>query len=72
MSASVVLTSLPRDAHQALADAEAIDTGKGMNDIVLRQLPFTFIASNAKLLFSTYISVFQKKVWQHPYIVFQT
>ncbi|CBF85511.1 protein atg12 [Aspergillus nidulans FGSC A4] len=28
MSASVVLTSLPRDAHQALADAEAIDTGK--------------------------------------------
>jgi ubiquitin-like protein ATG12 len=36
MSASVVLTSLPRDAHQALADAEAIDTGKGMNDMVLR------------------------------------
>jgi len=30
MSASVVLTSLPRDAHQALADAENIDTGKGM------------------------------------------
>ncbi|THC90965.1 hypothetical protein EYZ11_009573 [Aspergillus tanneri] len=29
MSASVVLTSLPRDAHQALADAEAMDTGKG-------------------------------------------
>ncbi|KAL4743921.1 ubiquitin-like protein ATG12 [Aspergillus similis] len=28
MSASVILTSLPRDAHQALADAEAIDTGK--------------------------------------------
>ncbi|KAL5336675.1 ubiquitin-like autophagy protein Apg12-domain-containing protein [Aspergillus crustosus] len=28
MSASVVLTSLPRDAHQALADAEAVDTGK--------------------------------------------
>lgn len=28
MSASAVLTSLPRDAHQALADAEAIDTGK--------------------------------------------
>lgn len=30
MSASVVLTSLPRDAHQALADAEAVDTGKSM------------------------------------------
>lgn len=29
MSASVVLTSLPRDAHQAMADAEAVDTGKG-------------------------------------------
>lgn len=29
MTASVVLTSLPRDAHQALADAEAIDAGKG-------------------------------------------
>ncbi|KAL4922455.1 ubiquitin-like autophagy protein Apg12-domain-containing protein [Aspergillus aurantiobrunneus] len=28
MSASVVLTSLPRDAHQALMDAEAVDTGK--------------------------------------------
>ncbi|KAL4971136.1 ubiquitin-like protein ATG12 [Aspergillus stella-maris] len=28
MSASVVLTSLPRDATQALADAEAVDTGK--------------------------------------------
>ena len=31
MSASVVLTSLPRDAHQALADAEAVDTGKSMD-----------------------------------------
>lgn len=30
MSASVVLSSLPRDAHQALTDVEAIDTGKGM------------------------------------------
>lgn len=30
MSASVVLTGLPRDAHQALADVEALDTGKGM------------------------------------------
>lgn len=29
MTASVMLTSLPRDAHQALADVEAIDTGKG-------------------------------------------
>lgn len=30
MSASVMLTSLPRDAHHALADAENIDTGKGV------------------------------------------
>ena len=29
MSASVMLTGLPRDAHQALADVEAIDAGKG-------------------------------------------
>ncbi|RAH40839.1 ubiquitin-like protein ATG12 [Aspergillus brunneoviolaceus CBS 621.78] len=28
LSASVVLTGLPRDAHQALADAEAVDKGK--------------------------------------------
>ncbi|KAL6238829.1 ubiquitin-like protein ATG12 [Aspergillus navahoensis] len=38
MSASVVLTSLPRDAHQALADAEAIDIGKGM-DVTVRFQP---------------------------------
>lgn len=30
MAASVVLTGLPRDAHRALADAEAIDMGKGI------------------------------------------
>ena len=29
MTASVLLTGLPRDAHQALADVEAIDAGKG-------------------------------------------
>lgn len=29
MTASVMLTGLPRDAHQALADVEAIDAGKG-------------------------------------------
>ncbi|OAX77308.1 ubiquitin-like protein ATG12 [Emergomyces africanus] len=28
MSASIVLTSLPKDAHQALADVDAIDSGK--------------------------------------------
>lgn len=28
MTASVMLTALPRDAHQALADVEAIDAGK--------------------------------------------
>lgn len=33
MAASVVLTGLPQDAHRALADAEAIDTGKGMYSI---------------------------------------
>ncbi|KAJ5168576.1 Ubiquitin-like protein ATG12, partial [Penicillium canariense] len=29
MTASVMLTGLPRDAHRALADVEAIDAGKG-------------------------------------------
>ncbi|OJD28080.1 ubiquitin-like protein ATG12 [Blastomyces percursus] len=28
MSASIVLTALPKDAHQALADVDAIDSGK--------------------------------------------
>ncbi|KAK2744258.1 Ubiquitin-like protein [Myotisia sp. PD_48] len=30
MSASVMLTGLPKDAHQALTEVEAIDSGKGM------------------------------------------
>jgi len=29
LTASVMLTGLPHDAHQALADVEAIDAGKG-------------------------------------------
>lgn len=33
MTASVMLTGLPRDAHQALADVEAIDAGKGKSQI---------------------------------------
>lgn len=34
MSASVVLSSLPRDAHKALADVEAVDVGKGESNFV--------------------------------------
>lgn len=34
MSASVVLSSLPRDAHKALADVEAVDTGKGKHSLL--------------------------------------
>lgn len=43
LSASVVLTGLPRDAHQALADAEAFDSGKGTIErtIQLRRGPLT-------------------------------
>ena len=41
MSASVVLTSLPRDAHQALADAEAVDTGKGKCNSWIIMFPST-------------------------------
>lgn len=44
MTASVMLTGLPRDAHQALADVEAIDAGKGMNyrqsGIIVASFPF--------------------------------
>jgi hypothetical protein len=39
MTASVMLTGLPRDAHQALADVEAIDAGKGMTSLVLFNAP---------------------------------
>ena len=35
MSASVVLTGLPQDAHQALADVDAIDSGKGESMAIL-------------------------------------
>lgn len=46
MSASVVLTGLPQDAHRALADAEAIDVGKGVYRLklsILLAMTFTFI-----------------------------
>lgn len=39
MAASVVLTGLPKDAHQALTDVEAIDSGKGMR----LSLPITML-----------------------------
>lgn len=41
MTASVMLTGLPRDAHQALADVEAIDAGKG-GDLLLRIITSSF------------------------------
>lgn len=39
MTASVMLTGLPRDAHQALADVEHIDNHKGMRPIFHVQPP---------------------------------
>lgn len=39
MTASVMLTGLPRDAHQALADVEHIDNHKGMHPIFHAQAP---------------------------------
>lgn len=33
MTASVILTNLPRDASQALADVEALDDKKGMDTL---------------------------------------
>jgi ubiquitin-like protein ATG12 len=34
MTTSVMLTNLPRDAHQALADVESIDSGKGKTPLL--------------------------------------
>ncbi|PLB55310.1 autophagy-related protein 12 [Aspergillus steynii IBT 23096] len=66
MSASVVLTSLPRDAHQALADAEAIDTGKVT--VRFQPLPAAPILKNrvfkisASQKFETVIKFLRKKL----------
>lgn len=39
MSASVVLTSLPKNATQALREAEAVDDRKGMYCVFFQKLP---------------------------------
>jgi ubiquitin-like protein ATG12 len=46
MSASVMLTNLPRDAHQALADVERIDSGKGIHHLPYPQWPSGFWTGN--------------------------
>lgn len=33
MSASVILTNLPKDASEALGEVEALDRGKGMDSV---------------------------------------
>ncbi|RAK95001.1 ubiquitin-like protein ATG12 [Aspergillus ibericus CBS 121593] len=66
MSASVVLTSLPRDAHQALADAEAVDTGKVT--VRFQPLPSAPILKNrvfkisASQKFETVVKFLRKKL----------
>ncbi|KAL2012318.1 hypothetical protein VTN00DRAFT_5036 [Thermoascus crustaceus] len=66
MSASVVLTGLPRDAHQALADAEAIDTGKVT--VRFQPLPSAPILKNrvfkisASQKFETVVKFLRKKL----------
>ncbi|OJJ86182.1 ubiquitin-like protein ATG12 [Aspergillus glaucus CBS 516.65] len=66
MSASVVLTSLPRDAHQALADAENIDTGKVT--VRFQPLPSAPILKNrvfkisASQKFETVVKFLRKKL----------
>ncbi|KAG2414334.1 hypothetical protein HFD88_003525 [Aspergillus terreus] len=66
MSASVLLTSLPRDAHQALADAEAIDTGKVT--VRFQPLPSAPILKNrvfkisASQKFETVVKFLRKKL----------
>ena len=39
MTASVILTNLPKDASQALADVEALDDRKGTTTRLSSQLP---------------------------------
>ncbi|PLB39638.1 ubiquitin-like protein ATG12 [Aspergillus candidus] len=66
MSASVVLTSLPRDAHQAMADAEAVDTGKVT--VRFQPLPSAPILKNrvfkvsASQKFETVVKFLRKKL----------
>ncbi|KAL2217433.1 autophagy protein Apg12 [Thermoascus aurantiacus ATCC 26904] len=66
MSASVVLSGLPRDAHKALADAEAIDTGKVT--VRFKALPSAPILKNqvfkisASQKFETVVRFLRKKL----------
>ncbi|KAL1847893.1 Ubiquitin-like protein [Paecilomyces lecythidis] len=66
MSASVVLTGLPRDAHQALADVEALDTGKVT--VRFQPLPSAPILKNrvfkisASQKFETVVKFLRKKL----------
>ncbi|QKX58757.1 uncharacterized protein TRUGW13939_05884 [Talaromyces rugulosus] len=66
MAASVVLTGLPQDAHRALADAEAIDTGKVTvrfhplpSAPILRKAVFKISASQK---FETVVNFLRKKL----------
>ncbi|KAF3388409.1 Ubiquitin-like protein ATG12 [Penicillium rolfsii] len=56
MTASVMLTGLPRDAHQALADVEAIDAGKAP---ILKNRVFKISASQK---FETVVKFLRKKL----------
>ncbi|KAJ6126994.1 Ubiquitin-like protein ATG12 [Penicillium sp. IBT 18751x] len=66
MSASVMLTGLPRDAHQALADVEAIDAGKVT--VRFQPLPSAPILKNrvfkisASQKFETVVKFLRKKL----------
>ncbi|KAJ5105766.1 Ubiquitin-like protein ATG12 [Penicillium alfredii] len=66
MTASVMLTNLPRDAHQALADVEAIDTAKVT--VRFQPLPSAPILKNrvfkvsASQKFETVVKFLRKKL----------
>ncbi|CAI7645081.1 unnamed protein product [Penicillium glandicola] len=66
MSASVMLTNLPRDAHQALADVESIDSGKVT--VRFQPLPSAPILKNrvfkvsASQKFETVVKFLRKKL----------
>jgi hypothetical protein len=57
MSASVVLTGLPRDTHEALADVEAIDKGKGMGYLIILRLLLFYRSPRLLVLYPMLLSI---------------
>lgn len=66
MSASVVLTGLPRDAHEALADVEAIDKGKGMGYYFIFYVFSLFLSHRSYCFLPVFSSSFNNRKLRIP------